>query len=934
MLEERWRITLCGSLAMRQGALVITRFRTQKTGLLLAYLALNGERIHGREELAELFWPENDRPLQSLRMALVSLRRQLEPPGVGQGQVLSAGRSHVGLVSGTVRTDVADFHTALAESAGISESGEKTRLLRHGVEAVSGELLPGSYEDWVLQARALLAEQVQGALKELVGLLAAQKEWEQALQFALRWAHMNTLNEEAHLAVMQILLALRRPNDALKQFQRLRALLWDEMGVLPSAELCALARAARPRLETVTHAGEEVQEYKRLPDEASASFGDAKPVSMFASAPPNHEASRSFVRLPLPLTPFFGRKEELHRLGALLMPRPEEVAIGNWVKAPAVWKPRLVTLLGTGGSGKTRLAIEAARIYAAEVGGMVCFAGLVDADTRERMVQLIAEAACPNAAIDRVPIEILTTILEDAGSSLLILDNIEQVVEAGAELVSELLQLLPGLTILVTSRVRLNLEGEREFVVGALPTPEQVDTPECLLEFASVELFVDRAKAACADFQLTVHNAASVGALCWRLEGLPLALELAASWAQTLTPAQMLVRLDRRFDLLRARRKGMASRHQTLEVCIDWSFRHLPPEVREFFCRLCLLRGDWSLAAAEKIAGDSQALEKLQRLREASFLLAREVVDTEGTTLRFHMLESLREFGLNQLAPGEIDAGYERLTQYLLAIPNVEVMRVIHPENVRAAAHWCRTSASPFELALLNKLKMFWLYNGGWREQCAWMQDALRRHAGEETDEYRKAWNTLGALHWLLKETAKAKHCFEEALTLAERTGDDTLAARLLNNLAMTANSEGDLVRGCALGEQCLSLARKLGDEPLVTALTNNVGSTYMSLKQYEKAQAYLEESLHRSREHGITGIEGLSLANLGEIAHEQGDAQTARQRYEESLEVFRRAEELPRVVQMLGRLSDVIEAQGELSQARRLRDERASLMLRLEGEY
>ncbi len=933
MLEERWRITLCGSLVVRQGVQVITRFRTQKTGLLLAYLALHGERRHGREELAELFWPESDRPLQSLRMALVSLRRQLEPPGVGQGQVLSAGRSHVGLVSGTVRTDVADFHTALAESAGISESGEKTRLLRQGVEAVSGELLPGSYEDWVLQTRALLAEQVQGALNELVGLLAAQQEWEQVLKFALRWAHMNTLNEEAHLAVMQILLALRRPNDALKQFQRLRALLWEEMGVVPSAELCTLAAAANTRLETVTDVGEEVQEGKRSPAEVVEFSGDAKPASMFAHAPPTIEAARSIVRLPLPLTPFFGRKEELHRLGALLMPRPEdEAALGNW--APAPWKPRVVTLRGTGGSGKTRLAIEAARTCAAEAVGMVCFVGLVDADTRERMVQLIAEAVCPNAAIDRVPMEIVTTTLEDAGFSLLILDNMEQILEAGAEVVSELLQLLPGLTVLVASRVRLNLEGEREFVVGALPTPEQVDTPECLLEFASVELFVDRAKAACADFQLTVRNAANVAALCRRLEGLPLALELAASWAQTLTPAQMLVRLDRRFELLRARRKGMASRHQTLEVCIDWSFRHLPPEVREFFCRLCLLRGDWSLATAEQIAGDSQALEKLQRLREASFLLAREVVETAGATLRFHMLESLREFGLNQLAPGEIDAGYERLTQYLLAIPNVEVMRVIHTENVRTAALWCRTSASPLELALLNKLKMFWLYNGGWREQCAWMQDALRRHAGEETDEYRKAWNTLGALHWLLKETAKAKHCFEEALTLAEQTGDDTLAVRLLNNLAMTANSEGDLVRGCALGEQCLSLARKLGDEPLVTALTNNVGSTYMNLKQYEKAQEYLEESLHRSREQGITGIEGLSLANLAEVASGRGDGQTARQRYQESLEVFRQAEELPRVVQMLGRLSDVMEAQGELSQARRLRDERASLMLRLEGEY
>jgi predicted ATPase/DNA-binding SARP family transcriptional activator/Tfp pilus assembly protein PilF len=935
MLEERWRITLCGGLVMRQGVQVITRFRTQKTGLLLAYLALNGERVHGREELAELFWPDSERPLHSLRLALASLRQQLEPPGVGQGQVLAASRTHVGLAAGTVRTDVGNFRAVIADAARASSSGEKVRLLRQGVEAMGGELLPGSYEEWVLQAREVLGEQMQGALKELVGLLTDQEEWEQALLFALRWAHLNSLNEEAHLAVMQILLALRRPGDALQQFQRLRVSLWDEMRTAPSQEVCALANAAGAGLETaveVVEAGERLRANSTVVSvgaEAAVTSGSA-PLRAAAVVP---VGSRSVVRLPLPLTPFFGREQDLQRLCSLLTPDVAGQASESGMEAVRTWKPRVVTLLGTGGSGKTRLAIEAARVCAAEAETTVCFVALVDADTAERMVQLIAETVCPNASADLAPHDVILSTL-DGVSALLILDNMEQIAEEGAEVLGGLLQRLPDLTALVTSRVRLNLDGEREFVLGALPTPAQVDTPECLLEFASVQLFVDRAQAACADFQLTVRNAGHVAALCRRLEGLPLALELAASWAQTLSPAQMLGRLDRRFDLLRARRKGMASRHQALEVCIEWSFRLLPADVQAFFCRLCLLRGEWTLETAEVIAADNEALDKVQRLREASFLLAQEAVQADGPTLRFHMLESLREFGLKQLDPAEIDAGYEHLTRHIIAARTLDALRLIHTENVRTAVHWSRYSArgTELELRLINALKMFWFSRGAWMEGRDWVQDALRRHVGETTSAYRNAWNMLGSLHWLLHETVEARRCFEEALAIAEQAGDDALAVRVLNNLAMTATQEGDLVRACALGEQSLVFARRLGDEILVTALMNNVGSAHMALKQYETARGYLEESLRRSREQGTPAMAGNSLANLAGVAEKLGDGGTARRMYEESLELLRACEDQSGVVEVLRFLAGLLEEQGEAVQARRLLAERDALLQRLEG--
>jgi len=936
MLDERWHVTLCGSLKARQGDRVLTRFRTQKTGILLAYLALYGERAHGREELAERFWPESDQPLHSLRLALASLRQQLEPPGVEKGQVLVADRSHVRLASRAVRTDVGDFYAAVAEAARVGDAGEKTRLLRQGLVAISGELLPGSYEEWVLQARELLGEQVRGALKELVGLLAAQKEWEQALLFALRWVQSHSLDEEAHFAGMQILLALKRPGDVLQQFQRLRTLLWEELRLTPSRHVCVLAATAGTLsgpLEPVAEAV-PIRVLSRAKDDVAPPGAASKRASVPAPAKMAFPVSPlSSVRLPLPLTPFFGREEELLQLSTLLASSvTEEMDRARGVPTPRTWKPRIVTLLGTGGAGKTRLAIEAARVCAVEGERKVCFVALADADTPERLTQLIAEAVCPEASADLAPYEVIVSTL-DGVPALLILDNMEQIAEAGGDVVSALLQRLPDLTLLVTSRVRLDLDGEREFALLPLPTPERADTPECLLEFASVQLFVDRAQAVRADFQLTVRNAVSVAALCRRLEGLPLALELAASWAQTLSPAQMLARLDRRFELLRARRKGMATRHQALDVCIEWSFRLLGPEVQAFFCRICLLRGAWTLETAETITADRDALDRLQRLRDASFLLAHEAPSPQGTVLRFHMLESLREFGLKQLAVGEIDAGYERLTHYLLDLPHPDPFGSVDAENVRAAVQWCRTSevGQALELSLLNALMDFWCNRGGWTEGRSWMQGALARHSEETTPVQRRAWNTLGVLNATLGENVQARICFDRALSDSEQAGDSATAVRALNNLAIVASREGDYVAACSLLEDSLRFAEKLEDARLITMLTHNVGSAHLDLGHEKEARGYFERSLWQSRELGLPGGVALCLSSLAEMARNAGDLLTAQRMYEESLEIFRSTGEQPRVAEILGHLAELHESQGNSAQAHVLTDESAALRQQLE---
>ncbi len=935
MLEEPWRVTLCGGLSARQGAHSVSRFRTQKTGLLLAYLALHRERTHGREELAELFWPESADSLHSLRLGLASLRQQLEPPGVGRGQVLRADRNHVGLVSGTVRTDVADFHAAVAEAARTVETKQTTQRLRDGVEAISGELLPGSYLEWVLQAREILSEQLQSALKDLVVLLIAQEEAESALPFALRRVHLNPLNEEAHLAVMQLLLRLERPADVPRQFEHLRALL-KEIGIAPSLQAQELADGCLsfsedPVVSVLSFGGLGARPVASLVGPLPATPPFAPP--RFPPAP--SVSTRPAVRLPLPLTSFFGRETELSQIRALLAPPSAANADGEELLSGAqLWRARVLTVLGTGGSGKTRLAIEVARLCAADADRTVCFVELVDADTPEHMLQAIAEAVCPHAPADCLPLEGIVKAL-GAGATLLILDNMEQLVEEGTEVVGRLLERLPDLTILVTSRLRLSLAGEREFPLLPLPTPERADAPECLMEFASVRLFVDRAQAARADFQLTARNAAAVAALCRRLEGLPLALELAASWAQTLSPAQMLARLDRRFEMLRTRQRGVASRHQALDVCIDWSFRLLDPELQTFFCRLCLLHGEWTLETAEAVVGERDILEKVQRLRDASLLLVREAQDAEGTSLRFHMLESLREFGLERLEPKEWDTGHERLTHYFSALSGPDPFATVDTENVRAVVSWCRTSAVGYalELDLLNALMHFWGNRGGWVEGRDWLQAALERHAGEAVLAQRKAWNTLGFLHAMLGDDGQARDCFERLLADSERAEDPMMAVRALSNLAIIAMRAEDFSQGCALMEQSLSQAERLGDARMIATQNYNLGAAYVELGHYEEARRLLDRSLLQSREQNFAAGVALCLCSLAEVARKEGDSLAARQMLEDSLEIFRSVGEQPRIAEMLDRLVKLLEAEGDVLQARLYAEESALLQTQLRGE-
>lgn len=639
-MDAPLRIEMLGGLRVQQGGRELTRFRTHKTGALLAYLAFHLGRLQPREVLQELLWAEDEpkRARNNLSIALTSLRRQLEPPGTPTSTVLEASRFNVGLNRAAIVTDVAEFESALKAARGASRGALEDRSgrrvspaeaqhLSRAVALYRGPLLPGFYEEWVPAEQERLADMFVVAARDLAARLLDAGDIAGAFDCARRAVSADPLREEAHLQLMRLYVTAGEPSAALRQFRELERALGEELGQHPTAEAVHLAQAIAagkslpPRpAAPAPRAGAARTDAPGAPL-CPTTEGDvpaASPSALPGQQPPT-------IRLPLQLTRFFGREEEITRLATLLAPaqfaeRETQGSQGPAPDAPRLARVptrreegvRLLTLTGPGGCGMTRLAIEVARQVADAMPGGVWFVPLADLTDPRLIPGAIVDALRLPRAPDVDAMDQVAEWLSDHSPAtlLLLLDNFEHLLaderrksEDGAAVLRALLERLPSLRVLVTSRRSLNLEGEREFPVQPLPVPASaVPSPEELMRYPGVKLFVDRAQAVRPDFQVTTRNAADIAALCSGLEGLPLAIELAAARAQVMTPAQMLAQLAHRLDFLVSRRRDASERHRTLKAALDWSVRLLSPELRRFYGQLSVLRGGWTLEAASAIA--------------------------------------------------------------------------------------------------------------------------------------------------------------------------------------------------------------------------------------------------------------------------------------------------------------------------------------------
>jgi predicted ATPase/DNA-binding SARP family transcriptional activator len=948
-MDGRWRIEMLGGLRAVEGDRVLTQFRTQKAGSLLAYLAYHSRHPHPREALLELLWPELDLDASrnNLRFVLHSLRHQLEPPGAPRPRVLLADRSTVSLDPAAFTTDVAELEAAFAAAGRAAEPSERVRLLLPAVELYRGELLPGALDPWVLSARQQVAEVYLGALEQLVAALEDVGDLERAVAYARRAVSADALREEAHFHLMRLYAAAGQPAATLRQYQELERLLQEELGETPSAATRALAEELRQSARTVivTRTFDQGREADRRPlSEAPA----AAPPPSLLPAPCAAPAEPPILIPPAPTLPaqftrFFGREEEIAQLTAML----------------CIPEVRLVTLTGSGGSGKTRLAIAAAGRLPAEFGGAIWFVPLASLmEARLLPDAILGALGLPRSGAEE-PLEQVVGALQGR-PALLVLDNFEQLVEEGAPLVLDLLTRMPGLTCLVTSRVRLGLAGEQEVMVLPLPAPrvsasrsrarEAADPspsngePFLLMSYASVQLFVDRAKAARAEFRLTAENAGEVAVLCDRLEGLPLAIELAAAWSGMLTPGQMVSRLERRFELLVSMRRDLPARHRTLWATLEWSYRLLSPELQRFFARLAVFRRGWSLEAAEAVCGAPQALAYLRQLRESSLVVAEEA----GGAMRCYLLETVRQFAAEQLTPEERAELDRRHAEFFLAMAEqayagiaraggsvwLEPLEREH-DNLRAALDWSQSAAGNLELgqALGGALGWFWIARGYLTEGRERLERLLALERAPRPPEAPQSPRTSrvpgGARTRLLAyagllaseqgDCEAARGYFQENLKIYRQSGNWVRIAWGLTHLGAAAREQGDLDAARSSFEEAVAIQRQHGT-PSGTALAlGNLGSVALCQGELEAARPLFEESHALYATCGDKRGCAWGLHELAMIARQSGDLTAGRALEEQSLALRRELGNRQGTAECLAGFAELARAQGQPERAARL---------------
>jgi predicted ATPase/DNA-binding SARP family transcriptional activator/DNA-binding CsgD family transcriptional regulator len=933
------RIRLLGTFEVSVGprTLAGASWRLRKAAGLVKLLALaEGHRLH-RERVMDLLWPDLGTKAASnnLRGALHVARRILDPhPSTGSRYLELHGEQLVLCPGGRLWVDTEAFE----EAASAARRSREPAAFRSALGLYGGELLPGDHhEAWTEGRREGLRREYLALLVDIVGLYGERGEHEPAIEALGRAVEEAPTDQEAHAALMRVYALSGRPERALAQYERLRGALSGEPGGQPS-----------PKVQRLR---DDIASGRHGPDLSAA------PSSPFDS---RHN-------LPVPKTSFVGRGRELLEIGRLL-----DAA-------------RLLTLTGAGGSGKTRLALEVARGAVQEYPGGVWFVRLVPLSDPELVTQAVVEVLeVPEQAGRPVP-ETLAEALNARGKTLLLLDNCEHLVDATARLVEALLGSCPDLSVLATSREALLVAGETNWPVPPLVLPETGPgalSLRRLHECESARLFAERATHRSSAFALAGTNARAVADICHRLDGIPLAIELAAARTRTLSVEQISERLSDSLKLLTGGGETTSSRHQTLRGTLDWSHALLEEPEKRLFARLSVFVGGWTLKAAETVGTgeeikEEDVLDLISRLTDKSLVM---VGATTSGAARYRMLEPIRQYAGEKLREnGEAADARGRHARFFLALaddaepmlagpqqePWVKQLEDEH-DNLRAALSWVlEREEGERGLRFAGALWRFWFARGYIGEGIRWLDRALA--GGGSATARVKALEGEGWLVQFQGDFAQAELIYKEMLTLSRELGDAGKTATALNSLAMMAVHQDDLERaralleenlsvlrkledesnpsntlkkyhalgllglllinehdyerGTAHWEECLALAREVGNPIHIGEILSNLAYAALLRKDYEQATALCEEALSIAPELGSAGEDMMSegRVNLGLAALYQGDHERARTSFAEALVLSRKLGKKPTVMNALEGMAALAGALDEDDRAARL---------------
>ncbi len=627
-------------------------------------------------------------------------------------------------------------------------------------------------------------------------------------------------------------------------------------------------------------------------------------------------ASAPNTNLPYQHVPLIGREEELRILRKLLLQEGTD----------------LLTITGPGGIGKTRLALQVAANSIDDFEDGVFFVSLASITKPNLVTTTITQALGLKAGKNQPGIDFLKRSLHDK-RMLLVLDNFEQVI-AAAPLLSELLAAAPHLKILVTSRAVLHLYGEHEFNVPPLAVPDIDDLPplEALTRFPSVALFISRAQAVTGDFQLTNENARVVAEICIRLEGIPLALELAAARTKLFAPRVLLTELSHRLTLSIQKSADILPRHQTLRNAVAWSYQLLEQDERALFAQLGVFAGGFTLEAADAVCASRNPevpmLEQLASLVDKSML---QHGRRDSGEPRFIMLETLREYALEQLeALGQTSTAYRQHWRYYLQLvetiepqprePDLPTwMRQLEEEhdNIRAALKWTLEQGEvEAALRIAGAVWKLWQIHGHVEEGVEWMKMILSRSQGHRSEARAKALWGAGWLGMVKGNLDQSREYFEEGAAISREVGNQRYLGLSLHGIGAVARGQGDFERSRAAFDESLPLFQSLGNPEDIAWTLEHLGATALEQGDFDQAILSLSQALALFQELQQNWACAEALTFLGHAALQQRDYPLAQKRYEAARAIYQELEDKPNVATMNSYVGATLFGRGEVERA------------------
>ena len=883
-------IHLFGPFSARVRGEPVPRMRTRSVEWLLALLALRHGHAVSRSWLAGTLWPESDERQArcNLRNDLLRLRKALGP----EAERLQATHDTLSLDLAGADVDVLRFDRGMR--AGDAAS------LRNAVAAYAGPLLEDCHTDWIGPERAVREQACLGALEKLADEAEELGEFAESLELLSRVLAIDGLRGTAIRQRMRVLAAAGDTPAALMTYRDHRVRLHDEANAEPDTE--------------TTRAFREFAARSRPP------APDARAQSSPVRYPPP----------PHPLTELIGREQDAVRIA-------REVA-----------GFRLVTLVGPGGIGKTRLAIHAAAVLGPNFASGAPFVTLAPLASPQLLPALVASHLGIAEPLPSEPEKVLDAVVSflTPHKLLLILDNCEHLTPAAAAMAQTLLERCPGVRILATSRERLRVNGEKVLTVPPLAVPGEAVRDDAtreellgLLDSPAARLFVERAALVRPEFRPSTPNEAlAIVQICRRLDGIPLAIELAAARMNLLSARQIADRLDDRFRLLVGGSRGALPQHQTLRASIDWSYDLLDDQERALLRRLAVFADGWTLAAAEAMAhgfvagaaengpensNEEDVLEVLASLLDHSLVAA----DETGAKPRYRMLETIREYALRRLVDrGEESAARELHLTYFVGVAEGLAPRLRGPENSEALGEVEAETAnfrSALErahsgggvpaaaLRLTAALWPFWEIRGHQAEGMAHLRLALALPEMAESRERAEALLGAAMLAFAQIERGAATDLAQQSLERFRAVGDPRgIAACLI--LLGHASMDQDPVCGRAQLEEALEYTRRCDWAQGSALAAVYLGLAMLELGQRQKAVALLEEGRELAAVAGDNGLLALAFHTIGFEAMEAREWEKATRFLERSRTLWRDLGHLHKASWSLRCLGHVARIQGD----------------------